>query len=375
MTAQGETFTIGIEEEYQIIDPATRELRPQQSEVLLEARRALGHDVQPELQLSQVEAASPVCASLAEVRSTLVRMRRAVIDAARSRGLCIGAAGTHPLARWEGQQITPKERYQDIHDVYRQLAREQVIFGCHVHIGLTDREMAIAVMNRARSWLGPLLALGANSPFWGGIDSGYASFRAELWWRWPTAGPPDLFESRAEHDALIRSLVATGVVEDETKIYWDIRLPARIATIEFRVTDVCLTIDDAVMIGGLVRALVHRCYEAERGGEPYTRARPELVRAAHWRAARYGLEGELVDVAAQRTVPAAQLVNDLLEFVRPALDATNDWEEISTLVRHTLAHGNGAQRQCQVYAERGSLESVVDFIIKETASGVRRSEE
>jgi carboxylate-amine ligase len=183
------------------------------------------------------------------------------------------------------------------------------------------------------------------------------------------AGPPQPFASRDEYEALVRALVATGSIEDATKIYWDVRLPERVATIEFRVTDVCLRVDEAVMIAGLVRGLVQTCAAQARTATPYVAARPELVQAAHWRAARYGLEGELLDVDAKRAVPAHRQIEMLLDFVRVALETNGDWDEIAGLVQDTLEHGNGATRQRQVYQRTGRLEDVVDFIIEETAHG------
>ncbi len=369
MSPQTEAFTIGIEEEYQIVDPVTRGLRPRAEHVLSHAQRALGDEAQPELKLSQIETATAVCGTLAEGRAALVRARRAMNEAAAADGGRIAAAGTHPFSHPTEQQVTPKARYQGILADYQQLARELVIFGCHVHVGLSDREAAIQVMNRARVWLAPLLALTANSPFWLGEDTGYASYRTELWVRFPLAGPPLLFASRAEYDALVRALVATGSIEDATKIYWDVRLPERVETVEFRVADVCLTIDEAVMVAGLSRALVRACHERAARDEPFPAARPELLRAAHWRAARYGLDGELIDVEAERAVPAGELIERLLAFTRPALEAAGDWDEVAALTRATLRRGNGAQRQRAAYRRAGRWEDVVDFIIAETASG------
>ena len=298
-------FTLGVEEEYQIIDPHTRRLRPRVAQVLPQAEDVLGENAQPEFHASQIEMATPVCATLAEVRAQVIRARRALLDAAAKDGHQIGAAGTHPFSGSAEQPITPKERYESMAEQYGQLAKELVIFGCHVHVGLPDPEAGVAVMNRARQWLAPLVALCANSPFWEGADTGYASYRTELWVRWPMAGPPLPFASRAEYDALVQALVATGSISDASKIYWDIRLPEKTPTVEFRMADVCLRVDEAVMLAGLVRALARTCYEQR--DEPLQPARPELLRAAHWRAARYGLEGELIDIAAGRSVPAAEL--------------------------------------------------------------------
>jgi carboxylate-amine ligase len=373
MSPQAEEFTIGVEEEYQIINPETRELHSRIERILPIAQKAVGEAVQPEVQRSQIETVTPVCRTLANVRAELVRLRREVIAAAAKDGNWIAAAGTHPFSSWKEQQLTPKERYQGLMRDYQQLTRELVIFGCHVHVGLSDREVAVQVMNRARVWLAPMLALAANSPFWLGTDTGYASYRTEIWSRWPIAGVASIFQSRAEYEALVKALVATGSVEDATKIYWDVRLSERFETIEFRITDVCMTVDEAVMVAGLTRALVHTCYEQAMQDKPYVVARPELLRAAHWRAARYGLDADLIDVAAERAVPARQIVETLLAFVRPSLEEHGDWDEVSSVVQETMRRGTGTTRQRQVYERTGRLEDVVDLIVRETAQGVESS--
>ncbi|MDP9457506.1 MAG: carboxylate-amine ligase [Actinomycetota bacterium] len=367
MTVDG--YTVGVEEEYQVVDPQTRELRSQGGRVVEGARREIGEgDVTAELMESQVETVSSVCRSLAEVRSELVRLRRVVIRAA-GEGARIVAASTHPFSHWREQVVTPKERYRVLIEAYQQLAQEQLVFGFHVHVGIKDRESAVRVMNRLRVWLASLLALSANSPFWLGEDSGYASYRTQVWGRFPVSGPPGIFASRAEHDALIEALVRTETVEDATKVYWDARLPEKTETIEIRVADVCSTIDEAVMLAGLSRALVRSCFERDGREEPYPTARPEILRAAHWRASRYGLEGELIDVEEERVVPAGYAIQKLLDFARPSLEEIGDWDEVSDLVRGTLEHGNGATRQRAVYKRSGDFGSVVDMLIEETARG------
>lgn len=369
MEHQKEEFTIGVEEEYQIIHPETRELRSRGARILLQAKASVGDEVQPELYLSQIEIGTPICRNVSEVRSELERLRREVIAAAKREGSLIAAAGTHPFSHWEDQTLTPKDRYRGISQDYQQLAREQLIFGCHVHIGIHDREAAIAVMNRSRIWLAPLLALASNSPFWLGVDTGYTSFRTEIWRRWPMAGTPQVFASRREYDELVEVLVATGSVSDATKIYWDVRPSARFETLEFRVTDVCLTIDEAVMIAGLARALAQTCYEQAQRDAPSPTARPELLRAAKWRAARFGLEDNLIDVEKGQELPAPEIIEKLLTFVRPALEAQDEWEEISTLVRETVSRGTGAARQRAAYERAGQFEDVVDLLVEETARG------
>jgi glutamate---cysteine ligase / carboxylate-amine ligase len=370
VSGKTEEYTLGVEEEYQIIDPETRALCPGGEGVLWRARQTLGEDeVVPELRTSQIEALTPVCRTLPEVRAELLRLRRAVIEAAEGEGAWIAAASTHPFSHWQEQPITPKERYRRIVEREQQLAEEQVVFGFHVHVGLEDREAAVEAMNRARVWLAPLLALSANSPFWLGEDTGYASYRTQVWSRLPTTGPPAPFSSLAEHDALIEALVASGGAAEPTQVYWDIRLPEKLETVEVRVADVCTKVDEAVMLAGLSRALVRTCRERAEQREPYPKTRPELLRTAHWVASRHGLDAELVDIELERTVPAREVIEKLLAFTCPALEEDGDWEEVSALVRGTLRQGNGARRQRRAYERAGRLEDVVDMLIEETAQG------
>jgi carboxylate-amine ligase len=245
--------------------------------------------------------------------------------------------------------------------------REQVVFGCHVHVGIEDREAAIQTMNRVRPWLPVLLALSGNSPYWLGADTGYASYRTEVWNRWPMAGMPQAFASRAEYDRLVETLMATGSVREPTKLYWDVRPSARQETLEFRVADVCMGVDEAVMVAGLARALALVCHDAAARGEPDPAPRPELLRAAKWRAARHGLGADLVDAAAGRALPAAELVRLFLDRVRPGLEAGGDLEEVTELVEATVARGTGAARQRAAFERTGSLEAVVDLVVEATA--------
>lgn len=372
MSPQAEAFTLGVEEEYQIIHPQTRQLWARSQPLLPLAQSALEEGVvKPEFRQSQIEIATPICRSLSEVRTQLVRLRTEVLTAAAKAGNRIAAAGTHPFSHWQEQPLTANPRYQTLAHHYQRLMDELVIFGCHVHVGLSDRELAVQVMNRARIWLAPMLALSASSPFWLGTDTGYASYRTTLISRLPMAGPPLIFASLREYDATVQALVSSNTIQTTTQICWDIRLSERFPTLEFRVADVCMTIDEAVMIAGLVRGLVRTCYEQAQLGKPYEAARPELVRAAHWCAARSGIKAELIDVTSQRQVPARQLVKTLLDLVRPALEDWGEWQEVSSLVQETLERGNGATRQRQVYQRTGSWEQVVDFNVQETAKGTK----
>jgi carboxylate-amine ligase len=360
-------FTIGVEEEFLIVDGESRALHPRAQELMAAAREVVGEAVAQELHRSQLEIQTPVCGSLAGLRSELVRLRRGLTEALRPNGCRIAASGTHPFSGWrEDPRASPK--YARVERDYQQLAREQIICGCHIHVGIGDGEAVIEVMNRVRPWLSPIVALSANSPFWEGDDTGYASYRTELWRRWPTAGTPEAFASRAEFEAVVDSLFATGSIDDRARLYWDVRPSARFPTLEFRVSDVCLTVDDAVMVAGLIRGLARACDDQARAGEPTPAVRPELIRAATWRAARHGLGAKLVDVVAGEAVPARVMVDRLLGFVGPALRELGDWEEVFRSVERTFACGTGAARQRAVLARTGRLEDVVDYIVAETAA-------
>jgi carboxylate-amine ligase len=361
-------FTVGVEEEYQIVDAATFELRPRAERLLEAASESVDTGVEPELSLSQVEIGTDICTSLDEVGAELVRLRSTVLHAAESVGSRIVAVATHPFADWIGHGITPKERYLDLADRYQQLAREQLICGCHVHVSVDDRDLAVRAMDRLRPWLPTLLALTGSSAFWQGVDTGYASYRTALFDRWPMTGAPLPLGSRAAYDELVADLVACGAIVDATRLYWDVRPSARFETLELRVADVCTTVDEAVMTAGLARSLVRSAVAASLADDtPVTQPRPELVRAARWRAARYGLDDQLVDLPGRRLVPATVAVDDLLRHLRPDLEEHGEWDVVRALVDGVVAHGTSAQRQRRVFERTGSLREVVAAAAAETA--------
>ncbi|MBD2755776.1 carboxylate-amine ligase [Spirosoma validum] len=369
MALPKEAFTIGVEEEYQIIHPETRQLHSRAKSILTKAQATLGDQVSQELYLAQIEIGTSVCQSMEQVRQELQRLRGEVIASAQKANSRIVAAGTHPFSHWQEQKLTPKERYRSLQSDFQQLTREQLIFGCHVHVGIPDQELAIQVMNRARPWLSTLLALASNSPFWLGDDTGYASFRTEIWGRWPTAGIPQVFESRADYDRLVEDLTAVGIVEDATKIYWDARPSTHYETLEFRVTDVCLTIDEAVMIAGLARALARTCALETEANVAIQPVRSEILQAAKWQAARFGLGDTLIDLLAGRAVAAPKLIRNFLRYVRPALEEYNEWDELSEIVEAVLKGGTGSARQLAEYKRKGNFDDVVDYMVAETAKG------
>ncbi|WP_420148125.1 carboxylate-amine ligase [Spirosoma sp.] len=369
MSLPPEAFTIGVEEEYQIIHPQTRQLRSRAKAVLAKARQNLGDQVTQEMYLSQIEVGTSICHTLQQVRLELQVLRGQVINAAHKSESLLVAAGTHPFSHWQDQQLTPTERYRGLETDFQQLTREQLIFGCHIHVGIPDRELAIQVMNRVRPWLSTLLALSGNSPYWLGNDTGYASFRTEIWSRWPTAGIPYHFDSRADYDGLIKALTLIGSIADASKIYWDVRPSSHFETLEFRVTDVCLTIDEAVLVTGLIRALVRTCALEAETNSTISAIRPEILQAAKWQAARYGLSHTLIDPLAGRAVTAADAIRQMLTYVRSALETYNEWDEVSALVQQVIKGGTGADRQRAAFKRTGNLNDVVDVMVRETAMG------
>ena len=369
MAGKPDGYTLGVEEEYQIVAAEDRGLSPENEAVMNRAKETLGEQVELEMLASQIEVMTPVCNTLSEVRSQLTRLRRGVISAAGHHGRRIAAASTHPFSHWDDQDLTPKDRYRRMMDNFQRMGEQQLSFGFHVHVGLSDRDAAVGVMDHLRVWLAPLLALSANSPFWLGEDSGYASYRTQVWGQFPTAGPPGIYGTLEEHDRLMEALVETGCVIDAESIYFDVRLSEENGTVEIRVADVCSKLDEAVMLAGLCRALVRECHERTVNGEPPPNTRPELLKAAHWRASRHGLDEELVDLEGCRSVPAQEVVDGLLNFTRPALEEAGDWEEVSSLVNETLERGNGATRQRRAHEKSGRLEDVVDALVEETAQG------
>jgi carboxylate-amine ligase len=358
-------LTIGVEEEYQLVDADTFALVPAVERVLPRATAALGDEVQPELNQSQIEIGTPVCTTLDEVRDQIVRLRRAVAKAAEAEGRRIVAAATHPFSSWQDQRITHKESYEGLASRYAHLAKEQLLWGCHVHVGVPDAELAIQVMNHARPWLPALLALSSSSPLWQGVDTGYASYRTEVFSRWPTAGPPLVFASRGDYDELMEQLIATDSIDAPARIYWQLRPSAKYETLEFRVADVCTSVDDAVLVAGLARGIAARGVADVGAGRPVPPVRHDVLRAALWRAARNGLTADLVDLAQFRSVNAAEEVRRLLVFIQPAV-TEDEWQTLHKLAEALIARGTSAARQRDVLASEGTPVAVVRWLADAT---------
>ncbi|SEG40244.1 carboxylate-amine ligase [Thermomonospora echinospora] len=357
-----ELVAVGVEEEFHTVDLETHRLRPRADGLLeqLHPDRFVA-----ELQRSVVETNSRPFVRLADLAEDLAALRRRVVEAAEPLGLGIVAAGTVPLVDLDALKVTPDERYENMLEEYQQLTREQLICGAQVHVDAGDRDMAVAVAHRIGPWLPPLLALSASSPYWLGTDTGYASYRTLLWQRWPTTGPLGAFASAEEYDRMLADLVRSGVISDPGMAYFDVRPSAHLPTVELRVCDACPRVEDVVLLAGLFRALVIREMDAVAAGEPAAPVRTELVRAATWRAARSGLDGELVDPRSGVPVPAGELLRGLLDDLRPMLERTGDWELVAEMTEGALTRGDSAARQRAAFAV-GGMDDVVELLLAET---------
>jgi len=362
-----ECATLGVEEEYLVVDAETLELVPRSHELLGAARPELGDEVTPELNLCQIEVGTPVCNGLDEVELHLTRLRHGLAAAGEPLGLAAAATATHPVTSWRHQQIdVSNERYSRMDDTYQIVARQQVICGCHVHVGIDDPDLVVAVMNRVRPWMPSLLALTANSPFWRGLDSGFDSYRLQVWQRWPMSGMQPELANRQEFDDLVETLEAADAIEDSSFLYWYARPSAHYPTLEFRIADVCLDVEDAVALAGLARNLAWTCAAQERAGLPMVTPPAEVMEAAAWRAARYGLSDSLISCETSTPQPAADVIGELLSFIRDGLDHHGDTERVTSSVKQILARGNGATRQRRMAEAGGDLRDVVRGILRDS---------
>ncbi|MFI5271539.1 MAG: carboxylate-amine ligase [Ktedonobacterales bacterium] len=367
---QPPSLTIGVEEEYQIIDPETRELKSYITEILEEGKLVLREQVKPEMHQSIIEIGTEICKTPAEVRAELVRLRRTIIEVAGRKGLKIAAAGTHPFSSWMTQEITPLERYFGVTNDMQDLARQLLIFGTHVHIGIEDRELLIDSMNVVRYMLPHLLALSTSSPFWMGRDTGLRSYRSVIFRNFPRTGIPRIFNSWADLTNLLDTLIRTNSVADGTKIWWDIRPNWKYPTLEIRICDVCTRVDEAVAIAAIYQALIYKIWKLRRDNMTFRVYPNDLIEENKWRAVRYGLDGKLIDFGKQQDLPARELIREMLDwFIGDVLDELGSRKEVEYAYR-ILDEGTSADRQLATYRETGDLKAVVDQLIRETAEGV-----
>lgn len=365
------TFNIGIEEEYQIVDPDTRELKSYITQLIEEAgKMRIFESMKPELHQSMVEIGTEVCETPAEARKELVGLRRELMQLAARKGLKIVSAGTHPFSNWMEQPITPLERYMGVRSDMAVLAQQLLIFGTHVHIGIEDPEVMIDVMNVARYLVPHVLCLSTSSPFWVGSDTGLKSYRSVIFKNFPRSGTAPVFNSHADYSKYVDVLVKSGTIPDSSKIWWDCRPNNKYPTLEFRVCDVCTRVDEAVCMAAIFQAICYKCWKLRSSNMTFRVYPSHMIDENKWRAVRYGLDGRLIDFGKQAELPARELIREMIEwFIGDVVDELGSRKEVEYAYR-ILEEGSSADRQLRVYRETGSLKAVVDHLIRETEEGV-----
>ncbi len=366
-----EQFTLGIEEEFQIVDPRTRALRSHVSEILEEGRMLLGEQVKPEMIQSMIEVGTGICADVQEARADIIKLRGVLSTLMRKQGLVIIAAGTHPFSHWQDQKIYENTRYESIVEENQIIARSLLTFGLHVHVGIPNPERAIQIMNAIRYLLPHVLALSTSSPFWLGVDTGLKSYRSEVFARFPRTGIPDYFESRGAFEQYVELLVKTSCIDDGKKIYWDVRPHPFFPTLEFRICDIPTRVDDTVAIAALFQALVAKVNKLLDQNLTFRLHHKMLIEENKWRAVRYGLDGKMIDFGKGTEVPIRELIRELLEFVDDVVDDLRSRKEIRH-IRTILERGTSADEQLRVWRETGDINAVVDRLIELTMENVPR---
>jgi carboxylate-amine ligase len=363
-------FTIGVEEEFQIIDPETLELRSHVVQLLSSAAaRGVGDLVKQEMHQSIVETGTKICENVSELRLEMHRTRSELVMAAESTGLRVAAAGTHPFSSWIDQVISPGERYQHIVEEMGQLARSLLIFGMHIHVAMPDKQTTIDLMNMVRYFLPHLLALSTSSPFWMGRNTGLKSFRTTVFRRFPRTGIPDIFDSWSEYENFVNLLIKLNCIDNGKKIWWDVRPHPTYGTLEFRMFDTATRVEEAVAIAALTQAIIvklHRLYTHNQSWRIYRRA---LIEENKWRAARYGIEGKLIDFGRESEVPVRELMLELMELLEDVVDELGSRSAVEYI--HTILNeGTSAERQLRVYQQTGDLKEVVKHLVMETRASV-----
>jgi carboxylate-amine ligase len=366
-------YTLGIEEEFAIVDPQTRELRSHIQEILEGGKVMLKEQIKPEMHQSVVELGTEICQSIEHARAHVIELRSKLAELAGRGGLKIASVGTHPFSHWRDQLITEGERYQEIVKDMQQLARANLIFGLHVHVGIPDREIAIHVMNQARYFLPHIYALSVNSPFWVGQNTGLKGYRLKVFERFPRTGIPDVFESLSEYEDYCKLLVKTGCVDNAKKIWWDIRLHPFFDTLEVRVCDAQSRVDDTLAIAALIQAVVAKLFKLLRQNTTFRVYRRRLLDENRWRATRYGLDGKLIDFGREVEVETRSLLNELLEFISTEVGELGSQNEMAHIER-IMREGTGADRQLAVWERTNDMRAVVDQIVHETYEQLSISE-
>ncbi|TMI97046.1 MAG: carboxylate-amine ligase [Bacteroidetes bacterium] len=363
------TFTLGVEEEYMVLDPETRELKSHEQKIVHEGQKVIKDKVKAEMHQAVVEVGTDICADADEAWQDVAALRKTISEIAGSLGFAMGAAGTHPFSHWESQLITDHIRYNELVNELQEAARSNLIFGLHVHVGMENREMANHIANSTRYFLPHIYALSTNSPFWEGRLTGYKSFRTKVFDKFPRTGIPEAFDSIEAYESYVKLLVKTNCIDNAKKIWWDLRVHPFFNTVEFRICDIPLTVDETITIATLFQAVCARIYLLRSKNLNFIQYSRALLNENKWRASRYGIDGRLIDFGKEEEVNTRALLYELLDFIDPVIDHLGS--------RHRLAHihkilenGTGADRQLKIFEETKNLVSVVDYIRQQFLAGI-----
>ena len=354
-------FTIGIEEEYMVLDPVSRELKSHEQKIVQEGQKIFKDKVKAEMHQAVVEVGSDICKDVDEAFTDVANMRKSISTIADDLSLWVGASGTHPFSHWEKQLITDHVRYNELVNELQEAARSNLIFGLHVHVGMESREMAIHIANSARYFLPHIFALSTNSPFWEGRKTGYKSYRTKVFEKFPRTGIPDVFNSIEDYDNYIKLLIKTNCIDNGKKVWWDLRVHPVFNTVEFRICDIPLTVRDTVSIASLFQAICAKLYKLRSQNMNFIMYSRALINENKFRASRYGIDGKLIDFGKESEVPAKDLIAELLNFVDDVVPHLGSRHFIDN-VPEIIAQGTGADKQLRVFENKGDLVSVVDFI-------------
>jgi len=374
---QEPSFTIGIEEEYLLVDPETRNLAVDPPASILEdCRKRIGDQVTPEFLRSQIEVGTQVCTSISEAAEQLRSLRCCIREVAESHGLAMIAASTHPIADWDLQKHTEQERYNTLAQSMQTVVRRMLICGMHVHVGIENDDLRIDLMNQVSYFLPHLLAISTSAPFWHGIETGLKSYRMAVWNELPRTGLPPQFDSYGEYRRLVDTLVGTGVIEDASKLWWDIRPSSKFPTLEMRMTDICTRTEDSICVAALYRCLLRMLWRLRRSNQRWRQYDRFMISENRWRASRYGIDEGLIDFGKAEIVPFAELLEELIELVREDAEFFDCVSEVEH-AREILRRGTSAHKQIDVWQQARSsgktdaeaLRDVVDMLIEETGHG------
>jgi len=364
-----EKFTLGVEEEYMVVDPLTRELTSHDQKIVELASHITNDSVKAEMHQAVVEVGTGICKDVNQAHEEIRSLRKVVSDIAGSLNLRIGASGTHPFSHWSKQLITPNPRYDEIVQEMQEAARSNLIFGLHVHVGINNKNMAIHIQNTIRYFLPHVYALSCNSPFWEGRNTGFKSFRTKVFDKFPRTGIPDRFENWDDFKNYVNLLIQTKCIDNAKKIWWDVRVHPFFDTIEFRICDVPMRVEETIAITAIFQALVVKLYKLRLQNMSFIMYTRALINENKWRASRYGLDGKLIDFGKQEELDTRVLILELLDFIDDVVDELGSRDALK-YVHKILENGTGADRQLAVYQQTGSLEKVVDYILSETIEGI-----